>query len=272
MGVCPRVVMSPSRPGGVAGGEGGIRTRDGLPRTAFPVRRHSPLGDLSAEESIGTLSAKPALAHRGPRHPRGHRPEVWRRGRDSNPRCFRTPLFESGTINHSDTSPRQRIPKGPIHRPPGDRARDCRLPMGVVLIRVGRTIPMPLGPAGPLARSAATLWRSRRDPGRRDSDVPPPGLVNDTSTPAQVAGARRLRGNIRRANENRIGRARPSAGIGDPERDHECCPLRVERDRHESYASREYRAPRHGEVAAEPSGSRSRRRRTAPRPPPDECR
>jgi hypothetical protein len=31
------------------GGEGGIRTRDGLPRTAFPVRRHSPLGDLSAE-------------------------------------------------------------------------------------------------------------------------------------------------------------------------------------------------------------------------------
>jgi hypothetical protein len=29
------------------GGEGGIRTRDGLPRTAFPVRRHSPLGDLS---------------------------------------------------------------------------------------------------------------------------------------------------------------------------------------------------------------------------------
>ncbi len=31
-----------------SGGEGGIRTLDGLPRTAFPVRRHSPLGDLSA--------------------------------------------------------------------------------------------------------------------------------------------------------------------------------------------------------------------------------
>ena len=31
------------------GGEGGIRTRDGLPRTAFPVRRHSPLGDLSGK-------------------------------------------------------------------------------------------------------------------------------------------------------------------------------------------------------------------------------
>src|SRR5687767_8742731 len=39
-------------------------------------------------------------------------PRMWRRGRDSNPRCFRTPLFESGTINHSDTSPSRRIPKG----------------------------------------------------------------------------------------------------------------------------------------------------------------
>jgi hypothetical protein len=39
------------------------------------------------------------------------RHEWWRRGRDSNPRCFRTPLFESGTINHSDTSPRERIAK-----------------------------------------------------------------------------------------------------------------------------------------------------------------
>ncbi len=33
--------------GAQRGGEGGIRTRDGLPQTAFPVRRHSPLGDLS---------------------------------------------------------------------------------------------------------------------------------------------------------------------------------------------------------------------------------
>ncbi len=30
----------------------------------------------------------------------------WRRGRDSNPRwLWTTPLFESGTLNHSDTSP-----------------------------------------------------------------------------------------------------------------------------------------------------------------------
>ena len=90
----------------VDGGEGGIRTRDGLPRTAFPVRRHSPLGDLS-----------PVVARNSEtdRHCAGRSPRAievgWRRGRDSNPRCFRTPLFESGTINHSDTSPRERIPK-----------------------------------------------------------------------------------------------------------------------------------------------------------------
>src|SRR5215213_8185550 len=38
------------------GGEGGIRTPDGLPRTAFPVRRHSPLGDLSARRELCRLS------------------------------------------------------------------------------------------------------------------------------------------------------------------------------------------------------------------------
>src|SRR5215208_7118708 len=82
------------------GGEGGIRTRDGLPRTAFPVRRHSPLGDLSPERKETDR-----------RHAGRLQNECWRRGRDSNPRCFRTPLFESGTINHSDTSPWQRIAK-----------------------------------------------------------------------------------------------------------------------------------------------------------------
>ena len=40
----------PLAPKRACGGEGGIRTRDGLPRTAFPVRRHSPLGDLSPTE------------------------------------------------------------------------------------------------------------------------------------------------------------------------------------------------------------------------------
>jgi hypothetical protein len=122
-----------------SGGEGGIRTRDGLPRTAFPVRRHSPLGDLShgrrvatrraeAPRDLSTPAGRPGEGRaRGPQraHPivRERGPEKrthdwacagvrsWRRGRDSNPRCFRTPLFESGTINHSDTSPPVRIPK-----------------------------------------------------------------------------------------------------------------------------------------------------------------
>jgi hypothetical protein len=151
------------------GGEGGIRTRDGLPRTAFPVRRHSPLGDLSRRRRVATprrdapgpvapgrslvrvanqatggedrggrprafLGCLLREAYRGAagrpdarvspvawyarRNGCRRRPQLgaktgreWRRGRDSNPRCFRTPLFESGTINHSDTSPRQRIPK-----------------------------------------------------------------------------------------------------------------------------------------------------------------
>ena len=35
-------------PGGRSGGEGGIRTRDGFPHTAFPVPRTRPLCDLSA--------------------------------------------------------------------------------------------------------------------------------------------------------------------------------------------------------------------------------
>ena len=52
------------------GGEGGIRTLDGLPRTAFPVPRHRPLGDLSA---IGVCRSVAA-------------PGGWRRGWDSNPR------------------------------------------------------------------------------------------------------------------------------------------------------------------------------------------
>jgi hypothetical protein len=41
----------------VGGGEGGIRTRDALPRTAFPVRRHSPLGDLSGDAKEYRLPA-----------------------------------------------------------------------------------------------------------------------------------------------------------------------------------------------------------------------
>ena len=40
-----------------------------------------------------------------------------RRGRDSNPRGFRLPLFESGTINHSDTSPHRSLNfRSPVKR------------------------------------------------------------------------------------------------------------------------------------------------------------
>ena len=45
----PQALAIASVPG--AGGEGGIRTPDGFPRTAFPVRRHRPLGDLSGAAS-----------------------------------------------------------------------------------------------------------------------------------------------------------------------------------------------------------------------------
>src|SRR6185503_11365876 len=59
-----------------------------------------------------------------------------RRGRDSNPRGFRLPLFESGTINHSDTSPRLSLWAGfrrlgsadagpPLPLRMGDRPRDA---------------------------------------------------------------------------------------------------------------------------------------------------
>ena len=52
-----------------SGGEGGIRTRDGLPRTAFPVRRHSPLGDLSGSRTRRlTFVDMAVLARRSAEH------------------------------------------------------------------------------------------------------------------------------------------------------------------------------------------------------------
>ena len=64
----PSTTGRDGRPGQVVGqrgggGEGGIRTHVGLPRTAFPVPRPRPLGDLSRGADRG-----------------------WRRGWDSNPR------------------------------------------------------------------------------------------------------------------------------------------------------------------------------------------
>ena len=46
------------------GGEGGIRTRDGLPQTAFPVRRHSPLGDLSPRARCSADRVRPTILGR----------------------------------------------------------------------------------------------------------------------------------------------------------------------------------------------------------------
>ena len=165
------------------GGEGGIRTRDGLPQTAFPVRRHSPLGDLSPRSEGNGMpprlqrdlwaTRQPAGSGRrgeggaqdrserttpgGPsRRSASHRPDGsyvsedrrrqrtrrgpglragWRRGRDSNPRCFRTPLFESGTINHSDTSPSRRIPKGAGTARSRAAQLGQRVPLGVAPTR-----------------------------------------------------------------------------------------------------------------------------------------
>ena len=74
--------------GQFSGGEGGIRTHVGLPRTAFPVPRPRPLGDLSSG--------------RRRRHDRGGEGGIRTHGT-----VTRTPLFESGTFNHSDTSPRR---------------------------------------------------------------------------------------------------------------------------------------------------------------------
>ncbi len=75
--------------GDEGGGRGGIRTLEAeLPPTRFPVARTRP--------GYATLPGV-GVDHSGP---------MWRRGWDSNPRRLNTsPLFESGTFNHSDTSP-----------------------------------------------------------------------------------------------------------------------------------------------------------------------
>ena len=76
--------------------------------------RHSSSWRSLARRRRAPERAHPKVRERGAQattHASGRQiEECWRRGRDSNPRCFRTPLFESGTINHSDTSPRERIP------------------------------------------------------------------------------------------------------------------------------------------------------------------
>src|SRR3954462_15394026 len=97
------------------GGEGGIRTRDGLPRTAFPVRRHSPLGDLSKARS----TLEPPSCHDVPPHgrpwegsvraPERAHPRVRKRGAEAltHPGSFRRwnvaerAGFEPAVLSHT---------------------------------------------------------------------------------------------------------------------------------------------------------------------------
>ena len=86
------------------------------------LRQPAGLADRQAEgEGRAPQRAGPSARERGAQCPRRtdwrSDGQEWRRGRDSNPRCLRTPLFESGTINHSDTSPRGRIPKPSAETP-----------------------------------------------------------------------------------------------------------------------------------------------------------
>ena len=89
-----------------------IRPVDRPESKASPPYRRRPLTEVRGRERHRSESLEascPTLAG-----------GLWRRGRDSNPRCFRTPLFESGTINHSDTSPRERIPEASGRAPSDD--------------------------------------------------------------------------------------------------------------------------------------------------------
>src|SRR5215208_4609117 len=76
----------------------------------------------------------------------------WRRGWDSNPRwLITTPLFESGTFNHSDTSPTcevyQRCPAIRRQNCPGDSKTARRSPGGESRVRLAGFEPAAFGSA-----------------------------------------------------------------------------------------------------------------------------
>src|SRR5829696_4066102 len=116
------------------GGRGGIRTLEAvLPPTRFPVARTRP-GYATLPDWLSTIGDRPWISTRphrltdSPTSPR-------RRGWDSNPRwLITTPLFESGTFNHSDTSPTcevyQRDPVTRNRNGAGDRKTARRSPGG----------------------------------------------------------------------------------------------------------------------------------------------
>ena len=107
-----------TRPG-VTGGEGGIRTLDGLPHTAFPVRRPRPLGDLSASASYSARLA--CRAEGGGEHPSERTSMVRERGRGAdNARIGRPPCaymaervgFEPTVLAHTAFRERHLQPLG----------------------------------------------------------------------------------------------------------------------------------------------------------------
>jgi hypothetical protein len=124
------------RAAGGCGGEGGIRTRDGLPQTAFPVRRHSPLGDLSrggqgnGAAPTGAPSPRPeerrqpaASASEAKAEPRtgASAPEVRERGAQAATRASGVPWragvaeragFEPAVLSHTAFRERHHQPLG----------------------------------------------------------------------------------------------------------------------------------------------------------------
>jgi hypothetical protein len=91
------------------GGRGGIRTLEAvLPPTRFPVARTRP-GYATLPDWLSTIGHRPWFSTRPHRLTDSPTPSR-RRGWDSNPRwLITTPLFESGTFNHSDTSPTRQV-------------------------------------------------------------------------------------------------------------------------------------------------------------------
>jgi hypothetical protein len=88
-----------------------------------------------------------------------------RRGWDSNPRwLLTTPLFESGTFNHSDTSPSPEY-TGRLSRPPGVSSLAAQAPAGDEGVVVASAATRQAG--GPPCASLARMARAARHRGLR---------------------------------------------------------------------------------------------------------
>ena len=76
-------------------------TRDGLPQTAFPVRRHSPLGDLSERQTISGADDRRQSAADGASQ------------RQLTPTTFRRMTFPGKAEPRTEASAPQRRERGP---------------------------------------------------------------------------------------------------------------------------------------------------------------